>query len=195
MMTLLWRGDEWSFCNLLFSLSRKANLQNLSIYVNPCWIMEFLLIPCHEILNLRNSKELFCGHIYCWHHDRSHQSQNSFFMSVSQKLLASALIRLQIVVEGIILSVYQVHVPLAAHRSEDERATCPVILKTLGSRRLSYIHFNVVLLHRIAIIGFWSCTALDLDNNPKANTVSIKRYLETITLNITLMEQKHLNQE
>ena len=75
-------------------------------------------------------------------------------MSVSQKLLASALIRLQIVVEGIILGVYQVHVPLAAHRSEDERATCPVILKTLGSRRLSYIHFNVMLLNRIAIIGF-----------------------------------------
>ena len=50
---------------------------------------------------------------------------------ISQKVSAAALVRLQVVVEGVVLRVYQVHVSLAAHGSEDDRATCPVILKIL----------------------------------------------------------------
>ena len=41
---------------------------------------------------------------------------------------AAALVRLQVVVEGVVLCVYQVHVPLAAYSSEDDGATRPVIL-------------------------------------------------------------------
>ena len=39
---------------------------------------------------------------------------------ISQKVSAAALVRLQVVVEGVVLQVYQVHVPLAAHGSEDD---------------------------------------------------------------------------
>ena len=47
-------------------------------------------------------------------------SENDFLFLLSS---ATALIRLQVVVEGVVLGVYEVHVPLAAHRAEDERAT------------------------------------------------------------------------
>ena len=63
--------------------------------------------------------------VQCWHIMTGHK------LFISQKVSAAALVRLQVVVEGVVLRVYQVHVPLAAHGSEDDWATCPVILKII----------------------------------------------------------------